>query len=184
MRKIHEAPSVLSKRDFVYRYARGEFGNHSPTWQSLADFVEAEYNGGLVHVRNRTAGGETYYNQTPKQAALLWKTLPENQYYISAMAPTEKTTFQGEVIQGLRSLDLLFSTVVRPMREALAQSSEQVHGVVAQLLLEYYLNPKSMDWLNHLLVTYPLHAIEFSCYSCCWGTLPGYNTLFWEVRKY
>lgn len=182
--KISSPSPVLSKRDFVNRYEQGEFGNRSPTWNTLEDFLSAKYIEGLVHVRNRTAGGDTYYDQTPQQAAELWKKLPSSQYYISAMAPTEKTLFQGEVIQGVKGLDLLFSTIVKPMRPALAESSERVQGVVASMLLTYYLNFNSRDWLNELFDRYPQHAIEFSTYSVCWGTLSGFNTLFWEVRRY
>jgi hypothetical protein len=100
------------------------------------------------------------------------------------MAPTDKTLFQGEVQRGLWGLDLFYTTVAKPMREALAVRSEQVNGIIASKLLEKYLCPCSHEWLLYLLESYPDHVIEFSTYSVEWGTVPGYNTVFWEIRKY
>ena len=104
--------------------------------------------------------------------------------YISAMAPTEKQVLQGEVPRGLWGLDLLYTTVARPMREALQVASRSVGGIIAVSLLQQYLCPNSYDWLMHLLDSYPGHVVEFSTYSVEWGTVPGYNTVFWEVRRY
>jgi hypothetical protein len=52
---------VLSKRDFVRRYSQGEFGNASPTWNHVSDWGRAGYKG-LVHIRNRIAGEQTWYD--------------------------------------------------------------------------------------------------------------------------
>lgn len=178
-----QTPPVRSKQEFLYRYLQGEFGNRTETWLTQDEFLGVEYDG-LVCLRSRQIGGDCHYDLTPEDALRIWNSLLKGGYYLSAKAPDDKLTFQGEVVQSAKSLNLLFSTVKLPMREALASSSENVNGAVAQLMLEYYLNPKSMDWLNHLLVEYPLHAIEFSCYSCYIGNLRGFNTLFWEVRHY
>jgi hypothetical protein len=176
-------PPVNSKRDFVRRYEQGEFGNRSPTWHTLEEYNLAEYEG-LVHLRNRIAGAETYYDVPGALAGYVWELLPKEQFYISAMAPTAKTILQGEAIQTPEGLSLLFTTVAKPMREALSFSSETVNRVVATMLIKHYMNAKSYDWFEHLLKVYPEHAIEFSVYSTCWGTLEGFNTVFWEVRNY
>lgn len=179
---------VLNKQDFVRRYAAGEFGNASPTWNGLDEFLADGYTG-LVHVRNRVAGAPTWYNIPARDVAATWRKALETGYgseqlYISAMAPTTYTLFQGEVLQSAHSLDLLYTTVAKPMRDALRQWSRHVSGIVAILLLRYYLCPNSYDWLNYLLTAYPAHAVEFSTYAIKWGTIPGFNTVFWEVRLY
>jgi len=186
-------PPVLSKHDFVVRYELGEFGNHSPTWNNLEEMaedyiLETSPEGQLFHVRNRIASGETWYNIPVELLADVWynaasRTGEEN-FYISAMAPTEKTLFQGEVVQGAHSLDLTYTTIAKPMRDALKEEAIRAEGIIASSLLKYYLCPKSLDWLNVLIERYPGHAIEFSTYSVEWGTLPGFNTVIWEVRKY
>lgn len=186
-------PPVLTKADFVKRYAAGEFGNRSPTWQTFEEWYDAtvrEWRSvGSVnsyHLRNRTAGGTTYY-------ALSWPNLYEvwveqsdkKAWYCSAMCPHEHNLLQGEVMLTTEGVYLNYSTVVgKPMREALAEESKHAYGLRAIFLLKQALNPVSYDWLQVLLDLYPDHTVEFTALSVEWGTLPGYNTLFWEVRRY
>ena len=185
--RLEHPPPVLSKAEFVRRYQAHEFGNRSPTWGTLEELVTSGY-AGLIHLRNRTAGGATYYDLTPARAAALWSSLPNGSWYASAMAPTAETLIQGEVQQavmgcGRCGLDLYYSTVVKPMRAALAEEAAQVWGVTALLLLRRYLCFNSLEWLGELVRRYPEHVIEFSTYRRPWGTLyPRYNTVFWEVR--
>ena len=181
---------VLNKTSFVRRYQAGEFGNAAPTWDGLHQCLASGYTG-LVHIRNRNRGAATWYNvSTVPQQALrdAWShataQYPAGQLYISAMAPTGHTLFQGEVQQGYHGLDLYYTTVAQPMRQALATSSRQVCGIMASWLIRYYLCPNSHVWLMHLLESYPYHVVEFSTYGVRWGTLPGFNTVFWEVRLY
>lgn len=183
-----EYPPVLTKRDFTVRYQAGEFGNASPTWHTLDDFWEsgwAERSNQLFHLRNRVAGGETHYNLTAWDLACRWKGVSDpSQFYCSAMAPTQLTLFQGEVFEGFLGLNLFYSTVRKPMRNALAERAEQTWGTQAKMLIAYYLDINSREWLQTLFERYPEHVVEFSTYGTQWGTVPGYNTVFWEVRRY
>lgn len=185
-------PPVLTKHDFVRRYARGEFGNASPTWNNYREWWEDWQPDGwetaLYHVRNRVAGGRTWYNVGGCRLGEVWdyacSLYQPSQLYISAMCPTELTTLQGEVRRSERYLDLTYTTVAKPMRDALAESTQYASGVLAVSLLRSHMNPKSYDWLQELFDRYPDHVVEFTCLDTCWGTLPGYNTIFWEVRSY
>ena len=58
--------------------------------------------------------------------------------------PIKKLIFQGRVIQDPDGIDLVFSTYLAPIAEALATESEGVSGEVAQLLLEFYLDTQSL----------------------------------------
>ena len=181
-------PPVLSKGDFVRGYAAGEFGNHSPTWDTIEAYYASGYRG-LVHIRNRIAAGLTWYNVQPWEMVVRWWNeamclYDPSQLYISAMAPTEQTLFQGEVMYGLWGLSLTYTTVAKPMRDALLEDTKTAQGIIASLLLQHYLCPNSYEWLVTLLDRYPDHVVEFSTYSVEWGTLSGFNTVFWEVRKY
>jgi hypothetical protein len=175
---------VLNKRDFVKRYKKGEFGNAAPTWSSVTEFkkhyaVEWPAKKQLFHLRSKEPGGATYYNLTFKQ--LLRKTNVEN-YYVSAMAPTEKTILQGEIRQSTKHLELRYTTVKKPMRDAFKVEDKTIFGLQVNYVVSSCLDANSQDWLYVLLDRYPNHIIEFSTYSTQWGTVPGYNTVFWEVR--
>lgn len=184
---------VNTKADFARRYYLGEFGNRSPTWNTLEEFNQDGYDG-LVHLRNRVTAGETYYDLRPKELRNLWPSRRDpEQWYCSAMVPKEVETtllIQGEVQQtypgsGRCGLDLFYSQVPKPMRVALAEKAEQISGIIASFLLRRYLCPNSYEWLQELLDRYPYHVVEFSTYARCWGTLyPRFNTIFWEVRNY
>lgn len=190
---LENPPPVLSKADFVRRYALGEFGNCSPTWQRVDDLLSLakghpwpERVPGLYHLRNRVPGGPTHYNLHWSACVAKWIDQPDRAaWYASAMAPTDKTTLQGEVYRGETGLTLYYSTVAKPMRDALAQRAGQVSGIMASFLLRRHLCPNSYDWMTELLDRYDGHVVEFSAYSVPWGTLyPKFNTCFWEVRQY
>jgi len=187
------ARPVLSKRDFVRRYAFGEFGNASPTWDTYWDWYSSKHWMTLVgqryHVRNRVAGGQTWYDVEPRDMVRVWneavKKYSGSQLYISAMGPPDSTRkLQGEVQQGIWGLDLYYTTVKKPMRDALREKATMVQGLRAKMLLQRHLDQNSLEWLAHLLKAYRDHVVEFTAYDHCWGTVEGYNTLFWEVRKY
>lgn len=180
---------VNTKKDFVRRYSKGEFGNCSPTWNTVEECLNSSYSGS-IHVRNRIAGGPTWYDVNVSDLLSVYKAvlssclLKKEDLYFSAMCPTEKTLIQGEVRQSVNHLDLLYSTAKLPMRQALAQSSLHANGLKAKVLLETSLCPNSLDWLYTLLRKYNGHVVEFTALSTNWGTLPNYNTLYWEVRNY
>lgn len=178
---------VLFKDDFVRRYAAGEFGNHAPTWDTLNEYLKSKYEG-LVHIRNRVKGGPTYYNVSRNNVLSVWveatKKQPSNTWYISAMAPTEKTVLQGEVQRGVWGLELTYTRVKKPMREALAEATVCASGLSVRMLLTGAMDVWSWEHLEYLLKEYPDHVVEFSVYEEPWGTIPGYNTVFWECRRY
>ena len=186
-------PPVLTKRDFVRRYSANEFGNRAPTWDTFDEFLASRCDlqlNALYHIRNRVAGGKTWYNVPGRfvsdvyHSEVLGGGIPPNQVYFSAMAPTEKTLIQGEVLQRYNGLHFVCSTVRKPMRDALSEQWTEAVGVRAVALLRHFLNAASYDWLETLLERYPEHVIEISVYDTCWGTVPGHNTVVWEVRNY
>lgn len=176
---------VKTKNDFVKRYERGEFGNRSPTWPTYLDWFGSGYKG-LMHIRNRVAGGPTWYNMSETDMMIWRESYEESEanLYFSAMCPTERTLFQGEVYRSNQHLSLFYSTIAKPMRESLKEGGKQVYGIVAATLLRHYLDQSSYEWLDYLLTNYEDHVVEFTTLDCKWGAVPGFNTLFWEVRMY
>lgn len=194
--RIERPRPVLTKRDFVDRYRKSEFGNASPTWNTLEDFLKELESAGTTqirrewrpnerfHLRSRIAGGPTYYNLFWHECVNRWSLEKEpKDWYVSEMAPN-CYLLNAEVMQSERGLDLFYSTVNKPMREALREKSERVSGITSVLTLRRYLDPNSLDWLYVLLERYRGHVVEFSTFARKWGTIPGYNTCFWEIRNY
>lgn len=185
---------VLTKTDFAKRYNENEFGNRSPTWDSVNDWYKERGEGilhvtdrRLYHLRNRIKGGSTYYNLECWRLydwfnQVNW--VHEPNWYVSEMAPTELTLIQGEVQRNELGLYLKYSDEPLTMREALAKRELTATNLSAKLILQKYLDNNSYEWLQYLLDTYDNHVIEFSTYSKCWGTVPRFNTVFWEVRLY
>lgn len=184
---------VLSKKDFVRRYKAGEFGNASPTWNTLEEFLDDRpwlYLGTdqRYHIRNRRAGGPTWYDVCFKKVSFKWYNAMERgeRVYISAMAPHDRNVLQGEIMEGEWGWELSCAPgcLGRPMREALKLCPVSFKGLRAKLLVRQAMNDLSYQWLEYLLEAYPGHVVEFSAFSTCWGTVPGHNTVFWEVRLY
>lgn len=184
-----QPPPVLTKTDFSYRYRLNEFGNHSPTWDTLEEYLQ-EKPLGLVHLRNRVAGAPTWYDVPADMVETVARGIIDggiekaSNLYYSLMCPTHRTLFQGEVMRSNRHLDLFYSTIAKPMRASLLEGGKQVHGSTARLLLKHFMCVRSYEWLEHLLDSYEDHVIEFTVLDCKWGTDPRYNTLWWEVRKF
>lgn len=176
-------PPVTTKTNWLRRYKLGEFGNRGPLWDTPQEFEESEY-GGLVHLRARIASAPSFYDVPAVLALERWQQLEVGDYFCAAMAPTAQTVIQGEVCRSELGLYFYYSTVAKPMRIALAERSDQAYGIIASCLLKSHLCTRSYEWLEYLLDSYPDHTIELSTYSVNWGTVPGLNTIFWEVRKY
>lgn len=181
-------PPVRSKREMVPLYTRGCFGNHSPTWLDPYLFQQEAPRGSLYHLRNgAVAGGVTYYKQRQEEAFCRWTKQPRlEDWYCSMQVPyavEQSLLLQGEVFRDTFGLRLFYSTVKKPMRDALVEYSRDVSGIMARLLIAEAMDPSSYDDLQTLLDEYDGHIVEFSSYSVCWGTVPNRNTIFWEVRS-
>lgn len=190
---VQEYPPVLSKRDFVRRFEAGEFGNRGPMWSSVDQFmsevdplVAPET---LYHLRNRVAGGLTFYNVSgdvfdATYHRALNQGVKDSDLYVAEMAPTERTTLQGEMMQTERGLYLYYTKVRKPMRDALKERSFEAWGLTARDIMLAHVDQASWEWINVLLERYPSHVVEFSTYNRNWGTIPNRNTIVWEVRLY
>lgn len=196
---------VLTKRDFVKRFQTGEFGNAPPTWNSLEEWFNTLPVGDSrkrlwdaqnspiprYHLRNKKAQGDTFYNLGALDLYLLWTTQPElwTEFYVSEMAPHKDQTIQGEVrlsYHGRGGLELFYTSVKLPMRDALKVEQQTAQGLEAEGLLQRNLSPGDVDWIKELLLEYPDHTVEFTGFSRPWGTLAeyGYRAVIWEVRAY
>jgi hypothetical protein len=177
---------VNTKKDFYRRFQKGEFGNRSETWETYDEYVQSGYEDFIV-IRSKTPGGPCIYFLERKTVPKALETFHAKGYYdlnFSAQCPEQDTELKGEVCLTHRGLFLRGSFSTLPMREAIKNHAFNAVGLTAHLVIRNSMNASSWDWLQHLLATYTEHVIEFTALRYCWGTNPGHNTLFWEVRNY
>ena len=67
-------------------------------------------------------------------------------------------------------------------REAFSKLSLSWCGLAAKLIFDHVLWPSDRDDLDVLLQDYPNHVIEFTACDRAVGTIPGRNSIIWEVR--
>lgn len=184
--RIKPIKPVLTKQDFYRRFYAGEFGNHGPMWSSLEAWRESRYDKPIA-IRVLSVGGRCDYNIAAQDVEQRTEDFMRDGWTDlnwSAMAPTERTTLQGEVMRSSSGLELFASRVRLPMRDALRSGGFRASGLRAQMLIASHLDASSREWLDHLLDTYPDHVIEFSTFAIPWGVAPHRNTVIWEVRRY
>ena len=98
------------------------------------------------------------------------------------MAPDQYILSQGEVRLTPDGLYYWYSPIKKPMRDAFAEETALLTGLQAHLKLKGEMNTASWEWLNYLLESYNNHIVEVSIFSRNWGTLKGFNSVFWELR--
>lgn len=179
---------VNNKRDFVRRYRAGEFGNKMPTWNNLKEALPHINPDLLYHLRNKVAGGRTFYNVSGLVLEEVATSL-KGDFYVTEMCNHWYNVIQGEVLElppelGSKLYVVYSRAVGVPMRTALELEQIKEYGLNAMHLLQRTLNFKSYEWLRYLLDAYPNHVVEITVLNRHCGEIPGHNTLFWEVRNY
>ena len=180
---------VRNKADFYRRFYAGEFGNHGPMWDSLEGWEREHDPNGLYAIRTLSVGGRCDYNIKPQDIPSRthalhldgWRHLNWSQ-----MIPDIAIRTQGEFTRSAQTgiLELNYSSLRVPMRQALRERSRAVRGAEATAILRNSMNGASYDWSAYLLDAYPDHVIEYSALEFNWGSVRGQNTLIWEVRQY
>lgn len=189
-------PPIITKKQNYRLFQARAFGNKLRDWRTLAEWKDSGYTG-RTSLRTLMAGnGRCNYNLWPLEMIgmrnhyLRCGILPEN-IVIGEMAPNSAIAVQGEYYNGVFEHDgeihageLLYSTVQKPMREALRTLSDTIHGLTARHALQSRMTASSWADFEVLLEQYPDHVLEVSVYDRCLGNIPGRNAIVWEVRRY
>lgn len=196
-------PPVLTKKENYRLFQAMAFGNKLRDWRTVKEW---ENDGSPAPVSLRTllgGGGPCYYNLSGSQL-LVWWYWHERRYFlgmaegvhpsdmvIGEMAPDTAIAIQGEYYNGvfehngeIHAGEFLYSTVQKPMREALRTLSDTVHGLTARHALQSRMTASSWADFEALLEQYPDHVLEVSVFDRCLGNIPGRNAIVWEVRRY
>ncbi|MDD5700087.1 MAG: hypothetical protein PHH00_02755 [Candidatus Nanoarchaeia archaeon] len=187
---------VRTKREFYELYDLGLFGNKALAWDSYDELIQSGFRG-EVCIRGRgISRKEARYNIPLSRVrqeieSLIQKGYPEERLRFNQSMPDYALLIQGEVVRHVRhppdyagALELTYTTVQKPMNEALREEMKFAGGIVAQIILQEKLDESSFADLWVLLELYPDAVVEFSTYAVKVGDIPNRNTVFWEVRNY
>ena len=185
---------ILNKRENYALYEAGIFGNRALTWSSYGEILKSSWKGEIC-MRSKIGINrkfqQNYFNipieKVPKSIEE-WIAIgvPPELITFNQSMPDEYLSLQGEVMRFEKSLWLLYSTIKKPMNQALAEKSATINGFNAHKMLIRKLSFESYTDLEKLLSDFPTSVVEFSVYSIPVGNLAhlNRNTVFWEVRDY
>jgi hypothetical protein len=167
----------------------GKLGNTPLNYDTLEECLE-NVEHGLVGMRCRRVGGPCIAMKTPAELMEATESLFANGWRESDFTYGESPahqyqTLQGEVQRSERYLDLTYTTVQAPMRQALAKETKHASGLEAKVILEHYLDPNTYADIMELLDTYDGAVVEFTAFDRpMGGRYKHRNALIWEVRNY
>lgn len=175
-------PPVTSRADMTRRLRAGEFGNTFPFWTDLRDWpATPDTLWGVQHTIIAGFPGTRLNVPTEGVIPLIERHFGGVGYRISPMVPAGSVQWEGDVWRGGCSGNVVpepGSWRTHMLRPRLWE------GSAAVCLLSSLLNPNSYDDLQTLFDAYPDHIVEVSVLDRCLGTVPGRNTVVWEVRRY
>jgi hypothetical protein len=177
---------LKSKSDQVKLYNAGAFGNKPVTYKTVYDLLASDYSGNVSMRHAKLGSWKSQYDVPKDQVLTRCKTLQvdPNDIYCTQSPPEHKITIQGEVMLSIDHYDITYSELTKPMKLALAEAPQYATGLKAAMLLRCHFNASSYADLQVLFEKYPKSVIEFTCFSCNFGSIPGRNTVIWEVRNY
>ncbi len=185
-------PPITNKHQSYDLWMSGKFGNRLRAWRTLEEWRASDYEGKVALRTMVAGGGPCLYDLDPSTVFSRHRQLVSEGYspeeiMICEMAPDHRLVLNGEFLADIvdsRWGHLHYSRVRKPMRIALREASEDVTGIVAQMMLKCLMTPDSWEDFEELSRSYQGHVIELSIYDHCLGDVPGRNTLIWEVRRY
>lgn len=175
----------ITTKEHMYRLLmNGRFGNYVRSWRTIADIQLSGYTG-HVSLRSLEINNPVRLYHVPME--LLVTTifeLPDSQKHAGLMF-SESPDDTYRLIQGeYDGINFTYSFINAPMRLAFDQQRLHANRLQAHWLLKAHMTAGDRDWLEQLLVDFPNSTVEFSCFKRPIGTVPGSQTIFWEVRHY
>ena len=181
--------SQINNKSSCYKlYEAGCFGNKPLTWSSFDEILKSSWKGKISMRSKRGILRRNVIYALPIEKVPLavkkWKRLgnPESEIGFNQSMPDEHLIIQGEITR-FNALTLRYSTLKKPMNQALAEEERECYNEEAYRLIRRSLDSSSYENLEILLETWPGSVVEFSTYNIPVGNL-HLNTIFWEVRNY
>lgn len=182
---------IANKKQSFALYDLGAFGNQVRQWNSWKE-VEADPYVGLIVMRSKRGGGGPCVYDIPKDQRVVenillgpeWDGHREFLFFNQAI-PVNRIVLNCEAVmlESFPDLHVFYGTGQVHMRTALRSHPRHADGLEARRVLGRFLDESSLVCLWGLLEKFPEHVVEFTTLDCGIGSL-GWNTIFWEVRKY
>lgn len=180
--------SPKTKAEMYRRLRAGEFGNTLRVWDTIEDVIDSGYDGELgLRCVGSGGGGPFIPNLTIIEAMFRGAILAKAHKVLYCEAsPDEHLIVNAELIgqSYLGGPRLEYSTVKKPMRDALRDQRLHAQGPLCVYILRHVLSGQSYDDVCWLMDTFPDAVIELSVFSTFLGPLRGRNHVIWEVRDY
>jgi hypothetical protein len=171
-----------SKREFVERFDKGEFGNRPRIWANWKELRDSDYSG-YVTLRPLDIGGKARYGVHVKD--IVWADC--DRCHFNESMPDDLLTIQGNIYLTDTELKLTYSTEagLRHREAVTYPNGICATGLLAWSLLKVHMEGNDWEDLMLLLEMYrDAWVIEFSTYQTNVGVLPNRKTVWWEVRAY
>lgn len=187
-------PVIVCKAQMQPRLRSGEFGNTHQTWDTLNETLESGHPGPLV-IRYKGSGTNHFWTPNIAKNDLLGKVQESitfgarlDQMYFGEYLDVSKVILHGSVARSERYVELEYSFVKKPLREAMNEDGRHAEGVAAVYLLHKYLNVSEYEHIFDLLETYddiiiePRPVVDFTLFERPCGTENQY-LIIWEVTS-
>ena len=181
------AERITSKKRMYELLGAGAFGNTVKAFMSLDEWLgrDGRWDAPLWGVRSLVAGDPRAKLDVPtgEVAGYCRQTFRDGEFNITPMVDP-MLVWRGQVFRSHDGLVCEGAAGLRHLkwREVMARHAREWSGSAATALLRHTLNDNSFDDLQTLLDTYPDHVVEFTALERCFGTVPGRNSVVWEVR--
>lgn len=183
------ARQITSKHEMYRLLQSGRLGNTVPSW-NLGDIPESEWPSGHVGIRSKRPLGffvKTITLRELKQYKQVSQP-PDNDLVYYFAPPEQYATINGEIAWGSDYPEMVLRyNTTQPLTNRTAMRSSnaiEVTGLRARMVLAHFVWERDLEALYDLLDTYVNAVVEFTSYSVPYGTIPGCNTIIWEVRNY
>lgn len=180
---------IRTKKEFFRLASAGLLGNQMPSWPDAESAIRDGHTGEVM-VRCKEPDSPLMRPNVPVRDAervigeFVASGKPRGQFYLTWMSPYVGRLLNAEAWRAPGGLYLNYSRSQTHLRDALDHDGHHAEGLRAVLILQGACDPNSMDDLRGIWERYPDAVIELTAFDRQIGSLPGRNTVVWEVRDY
>lgn len=180
---------IRTKAEFLEKAANGLMGNQMPSWPSVGAAL-ADGHTGEVMIRYREPDSPWMRPNIPVRHAvahidaMVERGADRSKFYLTWMSPFVGRLLNAEVWRSPLGLYVHYSRSQTHLREALDKDGHHARGLKAMMVLRSTCDANSMTDIEALLDLYPDACLEITVFDRQIGTIPGRNTVIWEVRNY
>lgn len=182
---------ILSKHCYYKLSESGILGNTPKSWRNLQELKQSGFHG-KVHIRYMVPQSlfikENVQEKDLEKAVKDLEKLGADRRYMkfSESLDDNDIVLSGIISRSEEYYDLYFTHEKISLRKAEGVKGlmQFATGLFAHGMLRAFLCWSSYEDLQSIFDLFPDSIVEFTVYKRDVGTLPGRNTIFWEVRNF